>query len=348
MSYTIVRPKDRDEWLEERKKGIGSSDAGTIMGSSPFNTPYNLWLQKMGKAEPFKESDAMFNGHVLEPAIAEWFALKTGNIVDRNSEGDWLAVDDDKPYLRVSPDRIYWTPETPESQRSYANGRILEIKSTSKTVDKDNLPDYWFCQVQYQMGVMGIENACIAWLTSSPKLQFDYAEVKFNQAFFNTLISRIDTFWNINLQRKIAPAPVNGSDADRMYEFADEKSKMEAGEDIRTLCFELRDIKKRKKEIEEREEEITDMLKIAFGKSETMQYTDTETGKTIMLATWKNTSVEKFDELSFRTGNPEIWDEYKVEHSPTLDSARLKKEKPDIYKKYTVKVTGARRFSLKT
>lgn len=348
MSYTIVRPKDRNEWLEERKKGIGSSDAGTIMGSSPFNTPYNLWLQKMGKAEPFKENDAMLNGHVLEPAVAEWFGIKTGNIVDKNSEGDWLAVDDDKPYLRVSPDRIFWTPDIPEDKRTYANGRILEIKTTSKTVDKDNLPDYWFCQVQYQMGVMGIEKACIAWLTSSPKLQFDYAEVNFNKAFFNTLISQIDTFWNINIKRKIAPAPVNGDDADMMFEFADKNSALEVGEDMRNLCTELRELKNRKKEIEAREDEITDMLKITLGKAEVMQYTNKETGELIRLATWKNTSVEKFDELSFRAGNPETWDEYKIEHSPTLDSARLKKEKPDIYKKYTIKVTGSRRFALKS
>lgn len=35
MSYTILRPATHEEWLEEGKKGIGSSDAGTIMGA-PF------------------------------------------------------------------------------------------------------------------------------------------------------------------------------------------------------------------------------------------------------------------------------------------------------------------------
>lgn len=78
MSYRVIRPATHEEWLEERKRGIGSSDAGTIMGASPFQTPYGLYLLKTGRAEPVKESDAMFNGHILEPAVAEWFSGKTG------------------------------------------------------------------------------------------------------------------------------------------------------------------------------------------------------------------------------------------------------------------------------
>ena len=30
MSYTIIRPKDRNEWLEHRKSGIGSSEVAQL------------------------------------------------------------------------------------------------------------------------------------------------------------------------------------------------------------------------------------------------------------------------------------------------------------------------------
>ena len=43
MSYTIIRPKDRNEWLEHRKSGIGSSEVATILGLNPWETPYQLW-----------------------------------------------------------------------------------------------------------------------------------------------------------------------------------------------------------------------------------------------------------------------------------------------------------------
>ena len=40
MSNTIIRPKDRNEWLELRKAGIGSSEVATIVGLNPWETPY--------------------------------------------------------------------------------------------------------------------------------------------------------------------------------------------------------------------------------------------------------------------------------------------------------------------
>ena len=37
MSNTVIRPKDRAEWLEYRKDGIGSSEVATILGLNPPN-----------------------------------------------------------------------------------------------------------------------------------------------------------------------------------------------------------------------------------------------------------------------------------------------------------------------
>ena len=37
MSNTVIRPKDRAEWLEYRKDGIGSSEVTTTMGLNPPN-----------------------------------------------------------------------------------------------------------------------------------------------------------------------------------------------------------------------------------------------------------------------------------------------------------------------
>lgn len=40
MSNTVIRPKDRAEWLEYRKDGIGSSEVATIPASfEPSGVP---------------------------------------------------------------------------------------------------------------------------------------------------------------------------------------------------------------------------------------------------------------------------------------------------------------------
>lgn len=52
MSNTVIRPKDRAEWLEYRKDGIGSSEVATILGLNPWETPYQLWRRKKGLDAP--------------------------------------------------------------------------------------------------------------------------------------------------------------------------------------------------------------------------------------------------------------------------------------------------------
>ena len=41
----------REDWLEERKKGIGGSDAATILGLNPYKTSIDLWEEKTGRKD---------------------------------------------------------------------------------------------------------------------------------------------------------------------------------------------------------------------------------------------------------------------------------------------------------
>lgn len=34
---------DREKWLEERRKGIGGSDAAALVGMNSYSTPYTVW-----------------------------------------------------------------------------------------------------------------------------------------------------------------------------------------------------------------------------------------------------------------------------------------------------------------
>ena len=100
-TYTIIRPEDRKGWLAQRELGIGSSEVGTILGVNPFETPYQLWLRKKGMTPPVEENEAMRAGHILEGAVARYFEEETGRQVIKSSDGDWLAVDNEKDFLRV-------------------------------------------------------------------------------------------------------------------------------------------------------------------------------------------------------------------------------------------------------
>ena len=165
MAYKIIRPESREAWLQEREKGIGSSEATTLMGVNHYEDRYRLFMRKTHQMEPKPASEQMELGHHLEPAVASRFAELTGAWIDPKSEGDWIAVDTKKDYLRVSPDRI-WVPAGEEHKKE--NWRILECKTTGMSVDPDDIPSYWYCQLQYQMGVMGIKKGAVAWISSFP------------------------------------------------------------------------------------------------------------------------------------------------------------------------------------
>ena len=44
--------QDWKKWLSLRNKGIGGSDAGTIMGINPYRSRLSLWMEKTGQKEP--------------------------------------------------------------------------------------------------------------------------------------------------------------------------------------------------------------------------------------------------------------------------------------------------------
>ena len=79
MAYKIIKPADRDAWLKEREKGIGSSEATTLMGVNHYEDRYRLFLRKTGQMAPKPASEQMELGHHLEPAVASRFADRGGH-----------------------------------------------------------------------------------------------------------------------------------------------------------------------------------------------------------------------------------------------------------------------------
>src|SRR5690606_26404268 len=65
---------DREDWLEVRKGGIGSSDAAAAVGLSPYKSPLELWMEKTGRASSQAEhagfDDPRYWGTLLEPYVA--------------------------------------------------------------------------------------------------------------------------------------------------------------------------------------------------------------------------------------------------------------------------------------
>lgn len=313
-NITILKPKTRDEWLELRKSGIGSSEVATIVGLNPFETPYQLWRRKRGLDAPKAENDAMMAGHVLEPAVAQWWQQSTGNEVIKSSAGDWIMRDNARPYLQVSPDRTYWLGKS----RNQRDKGILEIKTTRKVITPDALPMHWFCQLTYQLGVAGYHEGSLAWLSSSNGFDFGTCKVEFNADTYNWLIDEIERFWIDNVIGGKEPEPIDVADVLLKHPTHTAGLLAQCDEPTMEIYHELRDIRDEIAERNKRKEELEGKIKMAISGAEGLAYGD------VMLATWKAPQpAMRFNEKAFIA------------------------EHPDLAKQYFTEVQGSRRFLLK-
>lgn len=161
--------KDRSEWLEERTKGIGGSDAAAIIGLNPWKDNVTLWKEKTGLIEPEDISYKPYvqYGIAAEPHLRDLFALDFPEYkVEYVENNSWY--NDRFPFARASLDG--WLTDK--------DGRkgVLEIKTTnilssmSKEKWKDGVPDNYYTQLLQYLMVTEFEFACL-----KAQLRYEYA-----------------------------------------------------------------------------------------------------------------------------------------------------------------------------
>lgn len=128
-----------EAWRQARQKRIGASDVPIIMGASEFMTPYQLWEQKTGRAEPQPHTYAMERGLQAEAKIAELYEAKRGVKLEK-----FIAESKTITPLVASLDGF--NPQTKT---------VVEFKYPSKAKHeaaiRGEIPHMYFLQVQAQI-----------------------------------------------------------------------------------------------------------------------------------------------------------------------------------------------------
>lgn len=307
-----LSPKTREEWLSLRQ-GIGSSEIATIIGVNRWETPYQLWLRKTGKAPAKEETFAMRAGHYLEDAVSLFWQDATGRQVIKSSSAENIYVHPEMDFLRVSPDRTYWIPG---ATRNDENKGVLECKTTRMPIDPDDIPRYWFCQLQYQLGVMQREQGSLAWLVQGT--EFDYKDITFVPDFFGWMVEEAEKFWRKNVLEGVEPDPINSSDILLKYSSHFAGKSVEATENLMLEVARLKGIKSQLKALESEKDEIEEHVKMYMADAEALSYAGES------LVTWKT-----------------------AKDTTRFDAKTFEKEHPELYTQYTVSVPGSRRLLVK-
>ena len=168
MAVRMIQLKSREEWLEKRTSYVGGSEAAALVGKNPYMTNIDLYRIKTGqqaKAD-IDDKDYVIYGRNAEEHLRALFALDYPQYkVDYIDNNMWL--NDQYPFAHASLDG--WLTD-PEGRKG-----ILEIKTTNilQSMQKEKwdhrIPDNYYCQVLWYLGVTGFEFAVL-----KAQLKYDY------------------------------------------------------------------------------------------------------------------------------------------------------------------------------
>jgi putative phage-type endonuclease len=201
------------DWIKARMQGIGGSEAATVLGLNPWETPLQLYLRKTSNEEPEdKDNEAMYWGRVLEDPIAKAWA-------ERQPEGtqvrkrNAILQHDTVPCMLANLDR---TVTFPGGER-----HLLEVKTAGAWASSkfgpsgsDEIPSNYLCQVMHYLAVTGYDVAHLACLITGQELR-TYRIERF-EPFIQTLEQRLEAFWQM-VQDRTPPPPTLASDVQLLW-----------------------------------------------------------------------------------------------------------------------------------
>lgn len=147
----------REQWLEERKKTVGGSEIGAILGMNPWQSAYSLWAERTGRIPAFEGNLQTEVGSYLEELIAKIFTDKSGLKVKKTN---FIYRNDRFPALHATPDRLL-----------VGRRAGLECKSTSELNARKfkgtDFPAHYYAQAVQYMAVTELPEWFIAVLVGN-------------------------------------------------------------------------------------------------------------------------------------------------------------------------------------
>jgi putative phage-type endonuclease len=189
----------REEWLAQRRKTIGGSDAAAIIGLNAYASPYTVWADKTGRLPDKPDNEAMRQGRDLEDYVARRWMEETGKKVNRANR---MIYNRSYPYAHADIDRAVLG--------EYAG---LECKTTAtldvKQFKGGEFPEKYYTQCVHYLAVTGWERWYLAVLVFGRG--FFTFTLERDQAEIDALMAAEATFWN-NVKEDVPPAP-DGTEA---------------------------------------------------------------------------------------------------------------------------------------
>ncbi|MBD5085064.1 MAG: hypothetical protein HDT33_08430 [Clostridiales bacterium] len=296
------------DWLEQRKLGIGGSDASVVCGINRYKSPVELWMEKTNQLPAQEAGEAAYWGTQLEPFVRAEFTKRTGIEINHTMQ---FLQSKEHPFMLANLDG---TCEVPDIGTCVFEAKTASAYKAGEW--EDSIPDEYMCQLQHYMAVTGYKGAYIAVLIGGNTFRWKFVER--DEELISMLIDLEADFW-AHVENN-TPPPLDGSDASakflaERFPSSTPKSHITLPDTAADLLAQYDEACEQLEAVTERKQQAENLLKEMMG--------DNEVGSAGgRIVTWKSVAQER------------------------LDSKTLKAEHPALCKKYTNK-TSYRRFTIK-
>lgn len=251
ITQVSTKGMSREDWLAQRRKSIGGSDAAAIVGLSRYSTPYTIFMDKTGRLPDKPDTEAMRLGRDLEDYVAKRWQEATGKKVRRLQA---MLYNPLYPFAHADVDRLV-----------IGEDAGLECKTTStldvKQFNGVEFPEKYYAQCVHYLAVTGLKRWYLAVLVFGRGF-FEFT-LERDQAEIDALMTAEAEFWTENVA-KDNPPPPDGSQATTdalqvIYAESQEEERDLFGRE--TMLDEYMQLKRQKKAIDDRLCEIENTLK---------------------------------------------------------------------------------------
>ncbi|MBT7101309.1 YqaJ viral recombinase family protein, partial [Candidatus Poribacteria bacterium] len=310
-----------------RRSGLGGSDIAAIFGVSPYTDEFALWLDKRGELED-EDNATLQRGRVLEPALVDAYAAKTGTAVAMSG-----LVVGRQPWMLANPDGLIGVDGGWEGKTANRRDEWGEDGATARSGTNRLMPVYYALQVAWYLEVLdrewwdvtcafvpfeadkliaamlrrGIESATVA-QTILDVSDLRHYRITRDRSFGYGLVARAEEWWRVHVVEGKPPA-MTGSDKSHGWLQAQHPEATEpmraASADELDVLTELRSAQVAEKEAKARVSTAKARAKAACGDAEGL---------------WCEFGRIKWSTQAGRT---------------TIDADRLRDERPEVAAEYT-------------
>ena len=275
MEFIEIKRNEAEKaaWLEKRKHYVTGTDAGKLIGVSPYGGKFAVWLDKTGRAAPVVETPAMKAGKKFESAILQTYAEEM-NCKLEHVDGYQLITCDKYPRLGASLDGWNHDLQIP------VDAKNIKWKN-EKWGDAwtDQFPEYYKAQLQVQMMVTGATFAHLAVMFSGQ--DFFIYSMEYDEDMAQKILDASEEFWPYVENDQMPEA--DGSDEATEYiksEFArgDAAAVKDPTEEILEALKGLQKAKLDEKDAQNRKTEFENRIKLYMGDATAIKG----------VCTWKN------------------------------------------------------------